>query len=106
MRQRLAKDTTGHDWFHTERVRNVAKTLARVEEADSFIVEMAALLHDTIDDKLVANEEQAIQEVVHFLKEQHLEKKASGSYTRNYSVDFVQQGNGTTHDRSENRSRC
>ncbi|MED4129336.1 MULTISPECIES: HD domain-containing protein [Shouchella] len=75
VRQRLAKDTTGHDWFHTERVRNVAKTLARVEEADSFIVEMAALLHDTIDDKLVANEEQAIQEVVHFLKEQHLEKK-------------------------------
>ncbi|RQW23045.1 HD domain-containing protein [Bacillus sp. C1-1] len=75
VRQRLEKDTTGHDWFHTERVRNVAKTVAHVEEADVFIVEMAALLHDTIDDKLVANEEQAVQAVEQFLEEQQLEKK-------------------------------
>jgi uncharacterized protein len=45
----LAGDSTGHDWFHVERVRNTALSIARDERADLFVVELAALLHDVAD---------------------------------------------------------
>lgn len=35
-----------HDFYHTRRVRKVAKYLAKKEGADMFITEMATLLHD------------------------------------------------------------
>lgn len=47
---------SGHDWFHVQRVRRNALKIAQTEaEAQAFIVEMAALLHDRFDDKLVAD---------------------------------------------------
>jgi len=45
-------DSSGHDYAHIERVRKMALTIGREEQADLLIVEMAALLHDTVDDKL------------------------------------------------------
>lgn len=42
---------TGHDWWHIDRVRNTALFIAKEEEADLFIVELAALLHDIADHK-------------------------------------------------------
>lgn len=45
----LSGDSSGHDWFHIERVRNTALTIAREEGADQFIVDLAALLHDVAD---------------------------------------------------------
>ncbi len=42
---------SGHDWWHLQRVRNLALYLQREENSgDPFIIEIAALLHD-IDDK-------------------------------------------------------
>ncbi len=41
----------GHDWFHTERVYNNAKQIAKTENVDSLVVELAALLHDIADPK-------------------------------------------------------
>lgn len=41
----------GHDWFHIERVAHNAKLIAKGEEADPFIVELGALLHDIADAK-------------------------------------------------------
>lgn len=41
----------GHDWFHTERVFNNAKRIAKTEKANSFIVAIGALLHDIADAK-------------------------------------------------------
>jgi uncharacterized protein len=35
-----------HDWDHTERVRRLARRIARRERADLGVVELAALLHD------------------------------------------------------------
>ncbi len=46
------KDTSGHDWWHIYRVVKLAKYIAQKEQADLFIVEMAALLHDIDDHKL------------------------------------------------------
>lgn len=63
----LSSDTTGHDWSHIERVVNTTKTIAKVEGADLFICEAAALLHDVIDDKIVQDPADALQELKKFL---------------------------------------
>ena len=41
----------GHDWFHIDRVWKNAKLIAQTENADFFIVELGALLHDIADAK-------------------------------------------------------
>ncbi|WP_295178501.1 HD domain-containing protein [uncultured Christiangramia sp.] len=41
----------GHDWFHIERVLNNAKLIAKTEEANDFIIQLGALLHDIADSK-------------------------------------------------------
>ena len=41
----------GHDWWHIYRVWNLAKQISKTEAADSFIVELGALLHDIADSK-------------------------------------------------------
>ena len=52
VRDELSGDATGHDWWHVDRVRVLAKRLGREEGADLFVVELAALLHDIADWKL------------------------------------------------------
>ncbi len=52
VRELLAGDATGHDWWHIERVRRLALRLAREEGADPLVVELAALLHDVADWKV------------------------------------------------------
>lgn len=49
VRALLADDSSGHDWWHIERVRRNAVQLAREEGADLMVVELAALLHDIAD---------------------------------------------------------
>ncbi len=44
-------EPTGHDWWHSYRVWKMSKHLAKYESCDSFIVELAALLHDIGDHK-------------------------------------------------------
>lgn len=51
-KEQLGQDTTGHDWFHTNRVRNTAALIARMEGASVVICTVAALLHDVADEKL------------------------------------------------------
>jgi len=41
----------GHDWFHINRVWNLAKKIAEIEPVDFLVVELAALLHDIADSK-------------------------------------------------------
>lgn len=49
VRQVLAADSSGHDWWHIERVWKLAARIGRDEGADLFVVELAALLHDIAD---------------------------------------------------------
>lgn len=51
------QDTTGHDWWHIWRVRNCAVFLAKQENADLQIVNLAALLHDIADWKFHDDDE-------------------------------------------------
>mgnify|MGYP001578130192 CR=1 FL=1 len=59
VRKLLEGDSAGHDWWHIERVRRTALTIAREERADFFLVELAALLHDVADWKFAGGDEQA-----------------------------------------------
>lgn len=51
-RKHYGSDAGGHDWHHIERVWKMAKNLARLEKADTFVVQVAALLHDVADWKV------------------------------------------------------
>lgn len=57
IKQQFEDDASGHDWWHIFRVRNLALKIAELEGGDLYIIEMAALLHDLDDWKLVDNDE-------------------------------------------------
>jgi uncharacterized protein len=59
VREELEGEGSGHDWWHIHRVRNTALTLSKQEEADVFVVELAALLHDIADHKFNDGDEEA-----------------------------------------------
>jgi uncharacterized protein len=50
VRNRLQGESTGHDWWHAERVWKNALYLCHYEQqADTLVVQLAALLHDIAD---------------------------------------------------------
>ena len=52
VKQKFAEDSTGHDWWHLQRVWKLAKHIAAKEKnADMLVVELTALLHDIADFK-------------------------------------------------------
>jgi uncharacterized protein len=59
VKKTLNEDSTGHDWWHIHRVRNLAKRITREEGGDIFLVELAALLHDIGDYKFFKGDEEA-----------------------------------------------
>ncbi|QUL56890.1 HD domain-containing protein [Paenibacillus tritici] len=62
-KEQLGQDTTGHDWFHTDRVRNTAALIAGMEGANVVICSIAALLHDVADEKLNPSKEAGLLKV-------------------------------------------
>ena len=49
IRRKFDGESTGHDWYHIERVWKMAKRIGAKEGADPFVVELGALLHDIAD---------------------------------------------------------
>ncbi|WP_313800569.1 HD domain-containing protein [Cytobacillus sp.] len=71
----LGEDSTGHDWYHIERVRKNALYIAEKEnKGDRFIIEMAALLHDIPDEKLNESKKAGEKKLMDFLELLTLEK--------------------------------
>ena len=56
VKSRLEGEGTGHDWWHAVRVRNTAQALQAQEGGDLAIIELAALLHDVGDRKVIGTE--------------------------------------------------
>lgn len=48
----LKNEYTGHDYYHAIRVKNVANKILQKEGGNSFVINIASLLHDVIDDKI------------------------------------------------------
>jgi uncharacterized protein len=56
--QETLKDAEGgHDWWHIHRVWKTAQSIAKNENVDTFVVELAALLHDIADSKFHGGDE-------------------------------------------------
>jgi len=75
VRQTLRGAESGHDWWHIQRVWNNAILISKTEHADTFIIELAALLHDIADSKFHdGDEEIGPQRAGEFLKSIGLEE--------------------------------
>ncbi|WP_405350396.1 HD domain-containing protein [Nonlabens sp. Asnod3-H03] len=74
VKEQLHNAEGGHDWFHIERVWKNAKLIAASEEnADLFIIELGALLHDIADSKFHDGDDTIGPQVARkFLEEQNL----------------------------------
>ncbi len=66
-RAELARDSSGHDWWHIHRVVTLARVLAREEGADIFLCELASLLHDIADYKIAGDEDTGLRKVREWL---------------------------------------
>lgn len=69
VKSRFADETSGHDWWHTHRVRQLALHIAHSEGADANLCEIAALLHDVADWKFNTTEEAGLAVVADWLEE-------------------------------------
>lgn len=63
VKEKLAHDYSGHDWDHIQRVHRNALLIAKDVEVDVLVIELAALLHDAVDEKLFLDVEQAYRDV-------------------------------------------
>lgn len=75
VKKKLEKDATGHDFWHIHRVNEMSKRIAREENANIYVCELAALLHDVADDKLVEDEKEGLKKVRDFLEYNKVEQQ-------------------------------
>ena len=69
VKKELENAEAGHDWWHIERVWKTAKEIAKQEQVNLEVVELAALLHDIADSKFHnGDEEIGPQKAGDFLK--------------------------------------
>ena len=75
VKQSLKGAEGGHDWFHTKRVLANSVHIAREENANLFVVQLAALLHDIADAKFHDGDETLGPKVAsEFLKKQKVDQ--------------------------------
>lgn len=75
VKQRFEGAEGGHDWFHTKRVLANSIHIAKKENANLFVVQLAALLHDIADAKFHDGDETLGPKVAtEFLKEQKVDQ--------------------------------
>lgn len=52
VKEKLYGESSGHDWWHTQRVWKNSIEITKEESANLFVIQLAALLHDIADWKL------------------------------------------------------
>ena len=68
-------DSSGHDYFHTIRVYRLATEIAKQENADVTIVQLAALLHDVDDVKISPETHDGKKNAVRFMRTNGVEEE-------------------------------
>lgn len=87
LKRDFADESTGHDWFHIERVWKNAKLIAATEGGNLFVIELAALLHDIADHKFVADADNEVQKrIQNLLGSQRVDQKVIDEV-----IDIVQK---------------
>tara|TARA_Y100000782_G_C10186754_1_gene267086 strand:+ start:2286 stop:2930 length:645 start_codon:yes stop_codon:yes gene_type:complete len=72
VKELLAKEGSGHDWYHIDRVRKNALSIAKeIPKADTELVELVALLHDVGDHKFHNGASKATELILDFFKVNH-----------------------------------
>lgn len=71
IKNEFSGEGTGHDYYHIVRVVNIAKQIAKEENADLFLVELSAWLHDVGDYKLHDGVDRSEDLITQFLKSQN-----------------------------------
>ena len=76
IREFFKDNSDGHDYWHSIRVFNMAKELAKREDANLKLVCLAALLHDVDDAKLSPETHEKKENASEFMNQQGLEEEA------------------------------
>ncbi|MCX2739226.1 HD domain-containing protein [Pontibacter anaerobius] len=76
VQEMLSGEGSGHDWWHIQRVWTNARYIARQEQADLYVVELAALLHDIGDHKFHNGDETVGPRMAREWLEQHSVEEA------------------------------
>lgn len=72
LKNNYSGEWTGHDYWHMIRVYQMASELAEKENADLFVVQLAALLHDVDDKKLSPTTHDTLDNAIQFMKMSHV----------------------------------
>lgn len=82
-KQLFSKDSSGHDFYHTTRVHDVAVAIQREEGGDLDIIRLTALLHDVDDRKLFSTE--GLSNAVRFMTEHGISEHVQKMICKNIS---------------------
>lgn len=85
LKQKFSEESSGHDWWHIFRVWQNAITIGKKEDANLYVVELAALLHDVADYKFHDGDEKIGGEVA----KQWMQEIGVDSETIDAVVDIV-----------------
>jgi len=96
IKNQFSGETTGHDYFHIQRVVKIAKRIAEEENADLFLVELAAWLHDLGDYKLHDGIDKSEELILEFLNGLNLPLKTISQMIEIVSQVSFSKGNQPT----------
>ncbi|CAN5422902.1 HD domain-containing protein [soil metagenome] len=74
VKELLINEGTGHDWWHAVRVSSAARDIQRAEGGDAFVIDLASLLHDIGDRKVIHKTDDDYTIAENFLNQQELDK--------------------------------
>ena len=87
---------TGHDYFHIERVVTNAKKILETENADPFLVELAAWTHDVGDYKLHDGVDKSNELITEFLQTLQVDQETINKVLEIVSQVSFSKGNTPT----------